>query len=324
MRIKNEHLRKIFFRIIIPTLNVSLLFILGCAGGSGLRLEIQSGDESAKKIQELADSQMENTLPAENLPDMTGDEYETLGDALLIKKKLFLAYIQYEKSLKLNPDNSRVKYKKGLTLLYGKKNNDAINQFLSVLEDRPDFALCYESIGRAYFQENEYNMAKTYFLKALNIDPKLWRSHIFLGLIYDHNKNFNFAVDEYKAAIEAQPQKGLIYNNLGVSYLLYGKYKMAVSAFNKAIENEHRNPKVYNNLALSLANLGRYDEALDAFMIAGGEAKAYNNLGCIVLSKGNLKKAEKYFQKAIELNPSFYAKASGNLKKTSSGAANFE
>ena len=36
-----------------------------------------------------------------------------VGDALLTQKKFYMAFIQYEKSLKKNKDNIRVEYKKG-------------------------------------------------------------------------------------------------------------------------------------------------------------------------------------------------------------------
>ena len=83
---------------------------------------------------------------------------------------------------------------------------------------------------------------------------------------------------------------------------------------------DYRESKVFNNLAVALASLERYDEALDAFVNGGGEAQAYNNLGCIYLQKEKYREAVKCFEKAIELEPSFYAKASDNLKKARKGS----
>ena len=44
-------------------------------------------------------------------------------------------------------------------------------------------------------------------------------------------------------------------------------------------------------------------------------AKAYNNLGCVYLSRGEYRKAAQSFNKAIEVSPKFYTKADENLKK---------
>ena len=72
---------------------------------------------------------------------------------------------------------------------------------------------------------------------------------------------------------------------------------------------------LFNNLGTTLANLEKYEEALRAFIKSSSEAQAFNNLGCILLSKGKLDKAIVCFEKAIELDPKFYAVAGENLSK---------
>ena len=313
MTVRNKDNGQVRILAVIPC--AILFFLFGCAGGKGFHMEIETGNDSSQRIQELAEKQMQGDLPAKDLPEITGDEYERMGDALLSKKNLYLAYYQYEKSLQLNPGNLRVEHKKGLVLLLGGKNEDAIKQFQIVLDQNPDYAPVYEGIGRAHFQKKEYNQAEKNFLKAVVLDPRLWKSYTYLGYICDHRKDYQTAVHEYTAALQVNPGNGLIYNNLGVSYSLAGNYKKAVVAFHRAIDLNYREGKVYNNLAMALANLERYDEALDAFKKVGGEAVAYNNMGCIYMSRGMFEDAVRSFEKAIELEPGYYAKAGDNLKK---------
>ena len=97
---------------------------------------------------------------------------------------------------------------------------------------------------------------------------------------------------------------------------------MAVNAFNKALSLKYTESKVYNNLGLALSNLGRYSEALESFKKGGGEARAYNNLGCVYLSKGMMEEAVRCFEKAIEIDPVFYAKANENLNRARIGLEN--
>jgi tetratricopeptide (TPR) repeat protein len=73
---------------------------------------------------------------------------------------------------------------------------------------------------------------------------------------------------------------------------------------------------------LALSNLGRYSEALESFKKAGGEARAYNNLGCIYLSKGMMEEAVQCFEKAIRIEPVFYARANENLNRAKIGLEN--
>jgi Flp pilus assembly protein TadD len=295
---------------------VLLMLLAGCGSSKGLRVAIETGGGDQKNVGPASDQHTAFISDdTKKLPEITGDEYEQLGDALLNKGSLYLAYVQYEKSLKLKPDNLRVEYKKGVALLLGEKNDDAIRQFEMVLKKDPKFDLAYEGLGRAYFQNKDYLQAERHLQKAVELNHKLWKSYNFLGNLYDHQQNYEKAILEYTSAIAIRPEQGFLYNNLGVSCLLAGHNHAALDALVKAAEKGYREPRVFNNLALAYANLGRYDEAMDSFRRAGGEAHAHNNMGCIYLEKGNYQEAVASFEKAIAIEPGFYAKAADNLKK---------
>jgi len=292
------------------TILFTIFLFWGCASNDKSRIQRVKQNSTPPVTNAFRDEILDKKLP-----EMTGDEYERLGDTLLSKGKLHIAFIQYERSLKQNPGNLRVEYKKGLALLLGKKNDEAINQFKIVLEKDTSFAMAYEGIGRALLNKNEYAEAEKNFQKALKLDSTLWKSYNFLGNIYDFQRKFEKAVRAYKSALAIKPDNGLLYNNLGVSYTLTGDYKKAVRSFNRAINQKYTKSKVYNNLGLAYANLKQYSEALQAFKQGGGMAKAYNNLGCIYMKNGMFEKAIHCFEKAIEVEPNFYTTANNNLKK---------
>jgi Flp pilus assembly protein TadD len=303
---------------------VLMMFMLaGCGSSKGFRVALETGGDADQNNMGAAAEQQTSFISDDikALPEITGDECEQLGDALLNKGNFYSAYVQYEKSLKLKPGNIRVEYKKGLTLLLGEKNDDAIRQFEMVLKKEPKFDLANEGLGRAYFQKKNFLLAERHFKKAIDQNHKLWMSYNFLGNIYDKKMDYDKAILEYTSAIAAKPDQGLLYNNLGVSCLLAGHNQAAIDAFGKAVEKNYRESRVFNNMAVAYANLGHYDDATDAFRKAGGEAHAYNNMGCIYLEKGNYAEAVRCFEKAIAIEPSFYAKASDNLKKAKTMAA---
>ena len=271
--------------------------------GSAKELHLRKGSASSKM-----------GAPKE-LPDMTCEEHERLGDVNFSRGDLGAAFVQYEKSLQLDPDNSNIRYKKGLLLVIGGMNEDAIREFQEVLKNEPKHALSHEGLGLAYFQMEKYDVAEACFRVAVEIDPKLWKSQNSLGVIYDYEKRYKTAVREYKAAIKLKPDEGLLYNNLGTSYFLAGNYKEAIKAFKKGLLTKGPHDKIYNNLGLVLSKTGKHQEALDAFRQGGDEAQAYNNLGCIYLKQKKYKEAIRCFEKAIELKPTFYTKANENLKK---------
>jgi hypothetical protein len=82
-----------------------ILFVLsGC-------VTVDKGNkvEGAESIEEMQiSSKLDEEMFSKKLPEMTADEYEMLGDSLLSKGNLHLAFLQYERSLQCNPQNIRV------------------------------------------------------------------------------------------------------------------------------------------------------------------------------------------------------------------------
>ena len=61
--------------------------------------------------------------------------------------------------------------------------------------------------------------------------------------------------------------------------------------------------------------MGNTEDALVAFKRAGSEAAAYNNIGCLQMNDKQYKNALAALEKAIDANPSYYARAQKNLDK---------
>jgi tetratricopeptide (TPR) repeat protein len=271
----------------------------------------QIADLQSKRATSLAD----DTIKEKTLPKMTAEELERSGDLLLSGGNLSKAFVQYERASELRSDNIRLRYKKGLLFLLGKLNDDAIKEFQAVIDKEPDYALAYQGLGEASFQEKRYDQAEQNFQRAVWLEPKLWKARNTLGIIYAYQKRYDLAIKEYNAALTLRPDNGLLYNNLGISYAMAGDNERAIDSFNKALQAGYLGDKIYNNLGLVLARSGRYEEALGAFKKGGEEAHAYNNLGCVYLDQGQFDKAIRYFEKAIKVSPTFYLKAGENLEK---------
>ena len=252
-------------------------------------------------------------------PEMTSDDHERLGDVSVSRGNLQMAFVQYEKCLKLNSENTRVKYKKGMVFVLGGLNDDAVREFRAVLKAKPEDSLAHEGLGLAFFQMKRYGDASRHFQKAIELDSALWKAHSILGVIYDYQAQHDKATREHRLAINLRRSDGLLYNNLGVSHLLAGHYEKAIAAFREGIKREPSCAKLYNNLGLALAKLGRYRKALAVFMEPGDEAQAHNNLGCVYLQQGLREEAIRSFEKALEIKPTFYSRANQNLKRAKAG-----
>jgi Flp pilus assembly protein TadD len=248
------------------------------------------------------------------LPEMTAAEYERLGDTYLRQGNINMAYLQYDKALRMEPRQARVRYKVGLLFLRRGLPDEALTEFQAILQHDATFALAYEGLGQALLKKSKHADAEKHFRHALALNPELWQCHDFLGILYDQQQRYDAAIAEYRSALALKPEQGFILNNLGMSYYFKGDYEEAVQAFREALRTAPAQNKIQNNLGLALAKLGRESEALEAFKYGGDEAKAYNNLGVIYLGEKRHQEAIAAFEKAVQLSPSYYAKANENLK----------
>jgi tetratricopeptide (TPR) repeat protein len=305
-----------FFPCVFAAVWITVISVWGCAsrntGMGSLRLRGNDYEKLLKK--QIARNSVEVPTPRK-LPKVTDREHERLGDAYFQQGNLERAFIQYEKGLILSPNNIRILYKKGLLFLTKGMNEEAIEAFQEVLKKRPDHALAHEGTGQALFNVGRFGDAEKQFQHALTADPKLWEAHSFLGIIHDYRKRYEAAIHQYQAAIALKPDEGLLYNNVGVSYSLAGNYEKAIAAFREALRTRASHRKIHNNLGLILSQMGIYRKGLEAFRRGGSEPQAHNNLGCIYLYQGKHDQAIRSFEQAIDLAPTFYTKASENLKK---------
>jgi tetratricopeptide (TPR) repeat protein len=309
-----------FSRYFAIILGVTLSVLAGCASGGHQR---QSGDlqglSSENQPQQLHRNRVQpapgQTIRPEVPEKMSSRELEELGDTYFLNGNLNMAFVNYDRSLRGDPNNTKVLYKKGLLFLARNLNEEAAGEFRNVLKRDPKFSLAYEGLGRAFFQMKNYKEAEYNFRKAVELDSSLWKSHNFLGNLHDLQGNYEVAQREYRAGIGAKPDEGLLYHNLGVSYLLSARYEKAIDAFYAAIDRRYSDKRTYNNLGICYSKLRKYAEAYRAFEKVGGPKCAYNNLGVIYLTQGESEKAVDCFRKAIASSPKFYWKASQNLQK---------
>jgi Flp pilus assembly protein TadD len=285
----------------------------GCTSREAPRPTWRMGD-----YQKLLDKHKSDMSVADealkNLPEMTAKDYELAGDAYFLQHNLPMAFVQYDKALRLAPAQLSLRYKKGLILLERHLAREALREFQEILQTDDTFALAYEGSGQAFLLLGDIPQAEQTLQRAIALDASLWKSHQLTGMIYDHQERFEAAIASYRAALALKKDDGSLYNNLGVSYHRKGDYDNAVRAFEKALHMGYADARVYNNLGLSLAKLDRYQDALVAFTRGGDQAKAQNNLGVIYLTAGKYREAVAAFEKALQLSPRYYATANENLR----------
>ena len=143
------------------------------------------------------------------------------------------------------------------------------------------------NLGEAYYREGNYPVALGEFLKSETIypgDPFLQND---LGMTYMAMKKMDLAIKHFKKAIEMKPDYAPAINNLGTAYLNKKEWDTAIRYFKEVTEN-----LLYATPHFALSNLGW----------------AYYNKKEYVL-------AEKFYLKALEIDPKFVNALAG-LGKT--------
>jgi tetratricopeptide (TPR) repeat protein len=93
-----------------------------------------------------------------------------------------------------------------------------------------------------------------------------------------------------------------------------GEFPEAEKMFRKAISLNRSNPQPHIQLGLALEDQGKFDEAIKQFQLVLGidpkSAKAYNNIGAVLVKKADLTKtppdqAIAAYRRAIEVDPSY-------------------
>jgi Flp pilus assembly protein TadD len=236
---------------------------------------------------------------------LTSEQHEQVGDGYVRRNKPEMALMHFNKAIEVDKTNLDARVKRGDLLVSQGLDEQALAEFNRVLEVDPDHAIANEAAGCVYFRAGLFTEAQAHLNKAVALNPLLWKAHNFLGIIHDRAGEYDEAATEFSAALELHQGNGVdeIYNNLGVVQIARKDYGEAVETFRLALKSGGVSARTYNNLGLALARLGRLDEALESFKYAGGEAKANNNLGYVLLTENRPAQAVPYFEAAIELSP---------------------
>jgi type IV pilus assembly protein PilF len=135
------------------------------------------------------------------------------------------------------------------------------------------------------------------------------RAHSDLGAAYYQQNKLEIALDEFNHAIHIDPKYGQAYNGLGLVYAALGEDAKADANFKKAIEVQPGNSESHNNYGSFLCARKRYDESIGHFLAAvknplySTPNLAYANAGICSARKNDLKNAEIYLNKALQIEP---------------------
>ncbi|MCW8996755.1 MAG: tetratricopeptide repeat protein [Psychromonas sp.] len=255
-------------------------------------------------------------------------EAEQKGD---LNKALFY-YIQ---SLQFEPENAAVFIKIAQIHEHRGNNEIAARAYSQAVKNNPTLIKAYQGLGVVNLEMRKYKQAQESLQKAISLDQKRLQEkqaqkegdyyrldkespiepYNVLGIIEDMNHNFDLARVYYKLALNANENSANVLSNIGYSCYLTGELNSAERYFKRAINVDAKFKRAWTNLGLIYIRKGQYNRAIKTLKQVMQEFEAYNDLGYFLMLDGRLEEAEYFFQKAINMSPSYFEKAYSNLEQ---------
>lgn len=165
--------------------------------------------------------------------------------------------------------------------------------------------------GSLTFKEKELgDKAMAYVDKALKIEPNSVRGLTLKGYIYEIQQNYVQAHKYYDLGLSLEPNNSDTLAQKAHAYDLQGKVELAKSFYEKALALDADNPKILGGYGRILILTGEREEAKEIYnKIAIStdnfrlKAESYYTLGTIVETNIYSPETEKYYQSAINSDP---------------------
>jgi tetratricopeptide (TPR) repeat protein/capsular polysaccharide biosynthesis protein len=169
-------------------------------------------------------------------------------------------------------------------------------------------AIVYKILGEALEGEGAIEAARQAYIKAVKLQPNLVVVWALLGQLYADHGWLDEAIFHYQRALKLNPQWAQIHYHVGTLFYRLGKWDDAVTSFRHAIALNSNYYNAYFVLAVVLELQGKFEDAIKCYRHAmtlpdKNRVEAYNNLGALLLSLGDVDDAISVLEDAIALNP---------------------
>jgi Flp pilus assembly protein TadD len=287
--------------------------------------------------------------------DPEGWNWPDLDDAFCLVAQIHLEDKDYEETLSacrealtINPRNLETRNLVAIALRRMGRIDEAIENYRSLLAQKPGQARLHFNLGIAYAKKNDLETALSWYKTALDLKPNfaearnnLGETYLRLGRLADAEAELRSALallDDYPLAHSnlaeilfrkkdvpgalAEAEKAMAlnpnlpdpHNVLGNILRLQGKTNEADDAYRRALTLDPAYEKAYYNLGIGRLEANRLGEAkalfVEALAMADGFAEAHAGLGYCLLRENKLDAAIEEIKTAQKLG---YRRAEGNI-----------
>ena len=143
------------FCLLIPFL---ILLMTGCSSSKNNQRGIS--ENGYKRFMERQNALAADERTSKENPVMTSEGFERMGDFYVRQGNLPMAFLQYDKALRLDRNQPNIHYKMGRLFLEKGMAEEAQNEFLEVLKVNPQHAQAFEGMGWVFFKRGDFEKAE--------------------------------------------------------------------------------------------------------------------------------------------------------------------
>ena len=187
--------------------------------------------------------------------------YNIFGTVLIDKKNFKEGIINYEKSLKINPNYAEGHNNLGIALYKLGKYIESINSYKHAIKIKPDFAKAYNNLGLSYKEIGKFVESINSYQEAIKINSKYAEAYNNLGVTFKELGELNKSINSYQEAIKINPNYSEAYNNIGNVYNSNQEIDNAILNYKKAIALNSNFAEAHSNLGILLKEIGQIEES---------------------------------------------------------------
>jgi tetratricopeptide (TPR) repeat protein len=244
---------------------------------------------------------------AKSAPDLKGLARE-LGIAYYRKGDYVNAVLNFQRSLKENPDDGEATQLTGLSLYLAGKPAEAIPYLEKVQSWYPSANVDASYIlGVSYIQTKSYPQARAAFAKMFGVPTDSAASYLFTARML-LRLDFGPVAEEYgKKAVELDPRLPLAHFLLGELYLYQSKIPDAIAQFEQELRINPGHAASFYKLADAYSRVQKFDDAEKllqrSIWLDPTATGPYVLMGKVLQKKGEPALAVRSLQRAIAMDP---------------------
>ena len=199
-----------------------------------------------------------------------------------------------------------------------RRYTDALDMFEAYTDRRPDNAWGHYMLGLSALKAGRLDHAEAAFNRSLELDPNHLKSMLNLSRVLLRTDQPERALSHLEVVIDIDPVSDAGYRLRGLAYYELGREEDAIDSFREAITVNQHDAWSMNNLGLVLIRKGQFEEALyplaRATELRGDVVVFQNNLGIALERTGHFEASADAYRAALALNDA-YEKASVSLAR---------